>query len=90
MATIIDGKAVSAAVKERVKNQIEELKEKNGVQAGLAVVLVGEDPASKVYVRNKKLAKILYNGLNKSKIITPYTRDVFIEAVITREYMNFL
>lgn len=56
MATIIDGKAVSAAVKERVKNQIEELKEKNGVQAGLAVVLVGEDPASKVYVRNKKLA----------------------------------
>lgn len=56
MATIIDGKAVSAAVKERVKNQIEELKEKKGVQAGLAVVLVGEDPASKVYVRNKKLA----------------------------------
>lgn len=56
MANIIDGKAVSAAVKERVKNQIEELKEKNGVQAGLAVVLVGEDPASKVYVRNKKLA----------------------------------
>lgn len=56
MAIIIDGKAVSASVKERVKNQIAELKEKHGVEAGLAVVLVGEDPASKVYVRNKKLA----------------------------------
>lgn len=56
MAVIIDGKAVSAAVKERVKENILKLKEENNVEAGLAVVLVGEDPASKVYVRNKKLA----------------------------------
>jgi methylenetetrahydrofolate dehydrogenase (NADP+)/methenyltetrahydrofolate cyclohydrolase len=56
MANLIDGKAVSASVKERVKNEVSVLKEKNGIETGLAVVLVGEDPASKVYVRNKKLA----------------------------------
>lgn len=56
MAVLINGKEVSAEVKNRVKQQISELKEKHGIEAGLAVVLVGEDPASKVYVRNKKLA----------------------------------
>ncbi len=55
MAKIIDGKAVSAAVKESVKNQVEELKAK-GINPGLAVIIVGDDSASKVYVRNKKLA----------------------------------
>ena len=55
MAKIIDGKLISAAVKERVKNQVAELKEKN-IAVGLAVIIVGEDPASKVYVANKKKA----------------------------------
>lgn len=55
MSKIIDGKQVSAQVKERIRLETEELK-KNGVEIGLAVVIVGDDPASKVYVRNKKLA----------------------------------
>lgn len=55
MSNIIDGKAVSAQVKERIRLETEQLK-KNGVEVGLAVVIVGDDPASKVYVRNKKLA----------------------------------
>ncbi len=55
MYTIIDGKAVSAAVKEQVKEQVAELK-KEGISVGLAVILVGEDPASKIYVSNKKQA----------------------------------
>ena len=55
MSNIIDGKAVSAQVKERIRVETEELKAK-GVEVGLAVVIVGDDPASKVYVRNKKLA----------------------------------
>lgn len=52
---IIDGKAVSSAVKQQVKNECEELK-KQGITPGLAVIIVGDDPASKVYVRNKEKA----------------------------------
>lgn len=55
MSKIIDGKAVSAQVKERIKAETAELK-KQGIEVGLAVVIVGDDPASKVYVRNKKRA----------------------------------
>ena len=53
--TIIDGKAVSAAVKDEVKDEVEQLKKASSVPC-LAVVLVGNDPASKVYVGNKKKA----------------------------------
>jgi len=54
MAKIIDGKLVSAKMKEEIKLEIENMK-KNGKQIpGLAVVIVGDDPASKVYVKNKK------------------------------------
>lgn len=53
MAHIIDGKIISAAVKEEVAKQVEALKAK-GITPGLAVIIVGDDPASKVYVANKK------------------------------------
>ncbi len=56
MANIIDGKAISAAVRERIKNDTARLISRSGVTPGLAVVLVGDDPASKIYVRNKKKA----------------------------------
>eukprot|EP01030_Chromulinospumella_sphaerica_P013123 gene13123-12903_t len=52
-ATIIDGKAFGAGVRERVAVEVAALKESHGLTPGLAVVLVGEDPASQVYVRNK-------------------------------------
>lgn len=52
-ADIIDGKAFAANVRERVKGHVANMVEQHGVQPGLAVVLVGEDPASEVYVRNK-------------------------------------
>ncbi len=55
MASIIDGKAVSAAVKAEVAKEVEALKAQ-GVRPGLAVVLVGNDPASGIYVNNKKKA----------------------------------
>lgn len=47
---------VSAQVKEEVKNQVQKLKEEHGITPGLAVVIVGDDPASRVYVNNKKKA----------------------------------
>jgi len=56
MGQIIDGKAVAAAMRLSIKARIDERK-KNGVRApGLAVILVGQDPASQVYVKNKRKA----------------------------------
>ncbi len=56
MANLIDGKQISANVKEQVRIETEQLKEKYGIQPALAVVIVGNDPASRVYVNNKKKA----------------------------------
>ncbi|WP_208348863.1 bifunctional methylenetetrahydrofolate dehydrogenase/methenyltetrahydrofolate cyclohydrolase FolD [Pseudaestuariivita rosea] len=53
MADILDGKAFAATVRDRVATHVARLKEENGITPGLAVVLVGEDPASQVYVRSK-------------------------------------
>ena len=50
---LIDGKKVSAEIRNRLAEEIQELKKKTGKIPGLATVLVGEDPASAVYVRNK-------------------------------------
>lgn len=52
-ASIIDGKAFAASVREDVAARVGQLKETSGITPGLAVVLVGEDPASQVYVRSK-------------------------------------
>ena len=55
MAKILSGKEVSARIKEDLKAEVQDLKNK-GVNVGLAVVIVGDDPASRVYVNNKKKA----------------------------------
>lgn len=55
MATIIDGKATSTSIREEIKAEVAVLCEK-GVRPGLAVIIVGEDPASQIYVRNKEKA----------------------------------
>jgi len=52
-AQLIDGKAFAATVREKVATHVARLKDEHGITPGLAVVLVGEDPASQVYVRNK-------------------------------------
>jgi methylenetetrahydrofolate dehydrogenase (NADP+)/methenyltetrahydrofolate cyclohydrolase len=52
-ATVIDGKAVAASVRERVRGEVEGLAETLGRPPGLATVLVGDDPASAIYVRRK-------------------------------------
>ena len=55
MSNIIDGKLVSAALKERVADEVKKLNAK-GISVCLAVILVGQDPASQIYVANKKKA----------------------------------
>ena len=52
-ATIIDGKASAARLREKIAAEATRLKSAHGLQPGLATVLVGNDPASEVYVRNK-------------------------------------
>ena len=56
MAKIIDGKAISTQMRVEIAEQTKAYIEKTGEKPGLAVIIVGEDPASKVYVRNKKRA----------------------------------
>lgn len=56
MAKIIDGKAISAQIRAELKAETEEFVKATGVRPGLAVIIVGSDPASQVYVRNKRRA----------------------------------
>jgi methylenetetrahydrofolate dehydrogenase (NADP+)/methenyltetrahydrofolate cyclohydrolase len=56
MATIIDGKAVAKEVQNQIKHEVDGLERRWGLAPGLAVVLVGDDPASHIYVRNKEKA----------------------------------
>ncbi|NMG41454.1 bifunctional methylenetetrahydrofolate dehydrogenase/methenyltetrahydrofolate cyclohydrolase FolD [Chelativorans sp. ZYF759] len=53
-AHIIDGQALAMQLRSRVAGHVARLKEKHGLTPGLAVVLVGDDPASELYVRNKR------------------------------------
>ena len=56
MAIIMDGKALSAKIRTQIREQTAELEAETGIKPGLAVIIVGEDPASKIYVRNKAKA----------------------------------
>ena len=69
MAKIIDGKAISAEIKEELKEKVAEYK-KQGVEITLAVVKVGNDPASAVYVRNKEKA-CEYVGMTSRTLALP-------------------
>ncbi len=57
-AKIIDGKAFAATVRAKVADHVTRLKEEHGITPGLAVILVGADPASEVYVRNKNKSTV--------------------------------
>ncbi|MEE3398475.1 MAG: bifunctional methylenetetrahydrofolate dehydrogenase/methenyltetrahydrofolate cyclohydrolase FolD [Eubacterium sp.] len=69
MAELIDGKKISQDLKDEVKAQVSELKAK-GVEVALAVILVGNDPASTVYVGNKKKA-CEYTGIRSESYELP-------------------
>ena len=52
-ARILDGKGLSNTIREEIAEEVAELKEKHGLTPGLAVIIVGDNPASEIYVRNK-------------------------------------
>ncbi len=53
VAKVIDGKLVSASIRQECRERVDALRKKTGVTPGLAVVLVGDNPASAIYVSNK-------------------------------------
>jgi methylenetetrahydrofolate dehydrogenase (NADP+) / methenyltetrahydrofolate cyclohydrolase len=71
-ARIIDGKAIAAKIKEEQKQRVLRLQQQHGVRPGLAVILVGNDPASQVYVRNKVTACKLV-GIRSELVELPLT-----------------
>ncbi len=71
-AQVIDGKAVAASLLERVAAAVGELRPAHDLQPGLAVVLVGDDPASQVYVRNKA-KQTLAAGMRSIEHVLPAT-----------------
>jgi methylenetetrahydrofolate dehydrogenase (NADP+)/methenyltetrahydrofolate cyclohydrolase len=79
---LLDGKLVAARVEERVKDQVDGLLKDTGASPGLAVVMVGDDPASRVYVnaKNKKATKL---GIRSQVVELPsdVAKSVLIEAI---------
>ncbi len=71
-ARIIDGKAIAAKIKEEQKQRVLRLQQQHGVRPGLAVILVGNDPASQVYVRNKVTA-CKFVGIRSELVELPVT-----------------
>lgn len=97
MTKIIDGKAVSAIIKEEIKTKTQLLKQEKGITPGLALIIAGEDPASQVYVRNKQktcaelgfnsILKQLPNDASESEclnIIDSWNKDPNIHGILVQ------
>jgi methylenetetrahydrofolate dehydrogenase (NADP+) / methenyltetrahydrofolate cyclohydrolase len=84
MTTIIDGKAFAARVRGQVQAHVARLREEHGLQPGLAVVLVGEDPASQVYVRNKHASTVEVGMASFEHRLPVETAEADLLALIRR------
>ncbi|MBQ7153745.1 MAG: bifunctional methylenetetrahydrofolate dehydrogenase/methenyltetrahydrofolate cyclohydrolase FolD [Clostridia bacterium] len=82
MAQLIDGKAISAAVREEIREDCEKLVRETGVRPGLAVIIVGEDPASQIYVRNKEKACQEVGFLSRTYRLAADTKQEQLEELI--------
>jgi methylenetetrahydrofolate dehydrogenase (NADP+)/methenyltetrahydrofolate cyclohydrolase len=83
-ATIIDGKAFAAKVRGQVATHVAALKTGHGIVPGLAVVLVGEDPASQVYVKNKGLQTLEAGMASFEHKLDAATPEAEILALVAR------
>ena len=82
MAKIIDGKAISASERQKIKLETDDFIAKHGFAPGLAVVIVGDDPASKVYVNNKHKACIEVGFLSRVYELPEETTQDELSALI--------
>ncbi|MBR2353501.1 MAG: bifunctional methylenetetrahydrofolate dehydrogenase/methenyltetrahydrofolate cyclohydrolase FolD [Clostridia bacterium] len=81
MANIINGKAISSEIRKEIKEATEQFYQDHGFRPGLAVIIVGDDPASRVYVRNKRLA---------CEEVGFYSKAYELPAETTQEELNTL
>ncbi len=84
MAQIIDGKAISAAVRAEIKEHTQALIAATGIVPGLAVVIVGNDPASQVYVRNKRRACEEVGFYSEAYELPEETTQAELEALVDK------
>ncbi len=84
MAQKMDGKAVSLALRERIRARCEALVAETGIRPGLAVILVGEDPASQVYVKNKKKGCEEVGFLSREYLLPADTKEEDLLSLIDR------
>ena len=83
-ATVIDGKAFAARVRAQVQAQVAVLRDTRGLVPGLAVVLVGHDPASEVYVRNKGTQTVEVGMVSVEHKLTADTTEADLLALVGR------
>ena len=88
MANIIDGKAISAAVRGEIRENTRTFIEETGVTPGLAVIIVGSDPASQVYVRNKRRACEEVGFYSEAYELPEETTQAELEALVDRPNDN--
>ena len=84
MAQIIDGKAIAAEIRSEVAEETRAFKETYGITPGLSVIIVGDDPASQVYVRNKRKACDSCGFASETYALPASTTQAELEALIDR------
>lgn len=87
LARILDGKALAASIRADLAKQVAELKSKHGITPGIGVLLVGEDPASQVYVRNKAKAAA-ESGFYPREVKLPATASEDQVLAVVDEFNN--
>lgn len=84
MAKIIDGKAISKQIRVELAEERSRFEKEYGINPGLAVIIVGNDPASQVYVRNKKLACDEIGFYSESYELPEGTTQEELEALVDK------
>lgn len=79
MAVIIDGKKIAGEIRQEIKKETEKIFLEKGVKPGLAVIIVGDDPASAIYVRNKEKAA---QEVGFNSVVKRYPADTTQEELL--------
>src|SRR5436853_4317504 len=88
-ATIIDGREAAARVRAEVAREVQELVRDTGLRPGLATILVGDDPASEIYVRNKRKSSTEVGIADFHRHLPADARQDEVAAVIEECNQNF-
>ena len=92
---VIDGKKIALEIRQEVSKSVEEMVYKHSMKPGLAVILVGDDPASAVYVRNKERSAIEVGMKSKTfRLSSDSTEEDVLELIqalnVNEEYHGIL